>query len=252
MHKIAVKVCLTFVFGAVLSAFFACATPVAGLKSDPSFTYESVISGKIAIGGVGAYSGLDETAAAQYSSLLKTMLQDERSAYEIAPPGVLKGQLGDEPYAAMMKSFSTTGSLDQAGLDALASFKGSRYVAFCIIESDAVAKDRVLTDQKDKKGNKIAGSDRIVKSAKRTVTASLSVYDATTQKRVWSGSVSKMKDASQEFTPEEKNLLVDLVKAANKTEEANDDQKYPPPPPPGTEQVIGEVFRGFAQNMPKS
>ena len=210
-----------------------------------------MISGKIAIGGVAAYSGLDDVTGAKYSSMLKTMLQDERSAYEIAPPGVLKGQLGDEAYKATMAGFGSTGSLDQAGLDALAGFKAARYVAFCILESDDVAKDRVLTDQKDKKGQKIAGSDRIKKSSKRTVTASLSVYDARSQKRVWSGAVSKMKEAAQEFTPETTNLLVDLVKAANKTEEANDDETYPPPPAPATEQVLVDVFRGFAENMPK-
>jgi hypothetical protein len=229
-----------------------CATPVAGLKADPSFTYDSVLNDKIAIGGVGAYAGLDEQATAQYSSLLKTMIQEERGEYEIAPPGTLKSQLGDDVYASMMKTFSATGSLDQAGLDALTNYRAARYVAFCIIESDDVATDRQLAYQKDKQGRNIPSSEKIVKTAIRTVSANLAIYDARSQKRVWSGSVSKAITSNQEYSPERTNVLVDIVKAAQNAEEQTDDEKYPPPAAPSTDQVLAQVFKGFAENMPKN
>ena len=67
---------------------------------------------------------------------------------------------------------------------------------------------------------------------------------------MWSGSVSKQQQADQTYRPEQTNLLVDLVKAANKTEAKSDDETYPPPAAPSADVVFGLVFAGFGENMP--
>jgi hypothetical protein len=182
--------------------------------------------------------------------LLKTSIQEERSDYDVVPPGAIKGQLGDA-FAPVFATFSSTGSVDQAGLEMLSNYKGARYVAFCIIESDSVANTRAIVNDLDKNGKAIPGTEKIRKTADRTVTANLSIYDVRSKMRVWTGSVSKMLPASQDYAPAKTNLLVDIVKAAQKTEEPTDDQKYPPPTAQTSDQVLAQVFRGFAENMPK-
>jgi hypothetical protein len=96
-----------------------CATRIAGLRHSPTFTYPSVISGKMAVGGVvSAVENLDEGRRSALAGVLRTALIEERKEYNILPVGSVMNRMGSQ-YAVLLSEMKSTGSLSDKSLQAL-------------------------------------------------------------------------------------------------------------------------------------
>jgi len=165
--------------------------------------------------------------------------------------GVVMNKLGPK-YEAVVKELQNTGTLSDASLRTLRkSLPEARYVAFARIENNEVVTDRSESSNTDKNGNTIEGSEKVISSAHRNVTASLSVYDLELAEVAWSGTVSKSLGSSRQYAKEKEFTLVSVINAIKGTGAVSADQKYPFPPAPETHQVLAKVFEGFGENMPE-
>lgn len=244
---------------AVASVFFAvaltgCATKIAGLKQSPTFTFPAIAQGKMAVGGVAAASALlDEGKRTSYANLLRTELLEERKEYNIAPVGNVVNRLGRQQYQTMISELANTGTIGDQSLSALRSkMADTRYVTFALIEHDEVTNDRRENHSTDKDGRVVAGSEKVVASAQRNVTASLHVYDLKSGEVAFTGAVTKSLSDSRQYDKENDSGLVSVIKAIKGDASAPVDAKYPYPAAPDTMKVLAKVFSGFGENLPKA
>jgi hypothetical protein len=234
-------------------ALTGCATKVAGLKQSPTFTFPSIAQGKMAVGGVAASSTLlDEGKRTSYANLLRTELLEERKEYNIAPVGSVVNRLGRQQYQTMMSELANTGSISDQSLSALRTkLADTRYVTFALIEHDEVTTDRRENSSTDKDGRVVPGSEKIVASAQRNVTASLHVYDLKSGDVAFTGAVTKSLGDSRQYEKERESGLVSVIKAIKGDGNDPIDAKYPYPTAPDTMKVLSKVFTGFGENLPK-
>jgi hypothetical protein len=230
-----------------------CATKVAGLRSSPDFTYGNLTRGRILVGGVAVASGaVDEANRNSLAGLLRTALLEERKEVPVGPVGIVPQKLG-KLYPTVVGEIELNGTLSEKSIEALRSkVTDTRYITFARVENDQVSQDRREVSNTDRNGNPIPGSAKVVTSAERAVTASLTVYDLKSGNIAWSGSVTKSLSQSREYEKEREIGLVTVIRAikgdtANQTPE----QKYPYPSPPETNKVLARVFAGFAENFPE-
>jgi hypothetical protein len=227
-----------------------CATKVAGLKADPSFTYDTVSSGGVVIGGVvSLVKDLGMAEISTYANTMRTQLQEERADYNIAPMASVVSALGEADFMAMMADYKAMGSLSEGHIQKLKEkVAAGRYLVLSRIEANDVTTDRRVEQDKNNKG-KVTG-EKIVKIARRNMAVTMEIFDLKEGKRVWSGSITKDKVNKNEYQEQKDGALVAVIKIATKTTET-EDQKYPYPEPPADTELLEEILQGFATNMPK-
>lgn len=236
-----------------LTLVAGCATKIAGLKTSPSFTHASIMSGKLAIGGVAsAYAPMDEGRRSSMAGILRTAILEERKDYNVIPVGSVMNQLGSQ-YAVLISEIQNTGSLSDKSIQTLKNkLAGTRYVTFARIESDDVSHDRSETSSTDKDGRLIEGSEKVNTRADRTVSASLHIYDLKSGDVAWGGTVTKTLSASRQYDKERELGLVSVIKAIKGDGAGQSvDQKYPYPTAPESQKVLAKVFEGFGENLPE-
>jgi hypothetical protein len=244
----------TLAAAAFALAITGCATKVAGLKQSPTFTFPNITQGKMAVGGVAASSGiLDEGKRTSYANLLRTELLEERKEYNIAPVGSVVNRLGRPQYQTIISELQNTGTISDQSLAVLRNkMADTRYVTFALIEHDEVTNDRRETSSTDKNGKVIEGSEKVISSAARNVTASLHVYDLKGGDVAFTGAVTKSLSDSRQYDKENEMGLVSVIKAIKGDAAAPTDSKYPYPTAPDTMKVLAKVFSGFGENLPKA
>jgi len=228
-------------------SLFSCTTHIDNLQVDPSFTYQAVNSGKMAVGGVvSMVNPLKEDVRIRYGNLLRQSILAQREQFKVLFSGFVANKIGKNNYIKLINEYRGTGVLADNHLGTLKSkVNGVRYLLFAMVENDMV--DKYRSDTKDKK----SGDTTITTTTSRQVSCSLQIYDLTQSKIVWSGTVDKKYSNSNEFKKEKKDGLIDLVEAIGKAANNQKQEEYAFPSPPALEKVLKRAFSGFAENFPE-
>jgi hypothetical protein len=216
-----------------------CGTKVIGLRTDPSFTYDSLYAGGIVVGGVTSLLDEGETAATRRhrASLLRVSILEKRPDIDVQPAEAISQAVGQESYAAVLDDYRLGGELDQARLAQLSEVLADlRYVIFARIEDDAI--DSGITVQRDT----ARGEDTRIFRTSRTVTTGFQVYDLTAGNPVWSGYIKEGKKEENRYV-EYSNLGQALVAAL-----LGNEPEYPMTPE--FDEVLRKIFEGFAEHLP--
>ena len=225
-----------------LSALAGCVHPpkVFGLRHDPTFTYESLDSGRIAVGGV--TSIFDDPAhsprtRAGSESLLINSLREAHPLLQVAPAGVVAAEFGDKAHGDLLDRYGRVGELDSASLHEMsARLPKLRYVVFARIDANVIDSTETVTlDSTNKEHTELSRS--------RTMTVGFNVYDMSLRRSVWSGQFTQRKGSSHNYD-EPRTLLAAVVSAVL------DPHEYPAPP--AEDRVLRPIFDAFAQSLPQS
>ena len=215
---------------------------VIGLRTDPSFTYDSLSAGGIVVGGVTFCRDELETAErllgigsefkfrVHSASLLRASILEKRPDIDVQPAMTITQAVGPESYTALLDDYELAGELEQARLAQLSeALTDLRYVIFARIEADVI--DRDTTVQGDTTTYRIT----------RTVTTFFQVYDLTARIPVWRGHVKASKYKENEYD-QSGGFFSDLL-------ESLFFGRYPSPPE--FNEVLRKTFEGFAKQLPK-
>lgn len=241
-------------FALLLFSLAGCATTIKDLRQDPSFTFDSVNTSGLHVGGVvSAVSELSQSEVTTFSSVLRSGFMEERNDIYVHDPGSITSALGIERRSALLMEYRNTGIVSAKWLQEIRSkIPDARYVVFARIDEDIVTKERHkenLYHDKDKDKKKVIGQ-KIKAGVTRRVNASLAVYDITTGAFAWGGSVEKSRGDNREYDThlgDQVALLLDTINRVLNEE----DKLYPYPPTPPQRDVLTAIFRGFAENLPK-
>lgn len=241
-------------FVLLLFSLAGCATTIKNLRQDPSFTFDSIKTSGLHVGGVvSSATELSPSEVTTFSSVLRNGFLDERKDIYVHDPGSITSALGIERRSALLTEYRNAGMVSAGWLEEIRSrIPGARYAVFARIEEDAVTKERHkenLYHDKDKDKKKVIGQ-RMKAEATRRMAVSLAIYDITAGAFVWGGSVEKSKSDSRQYDThldDQVALLLDTINRVLNEE----DKLYPYPPIPAQRDVLMSIFRGFAENLPK-
>jgi|GEM_PF-2492685 hypothetical protein len=225
-------------FLAIIGGLSGCATRIAGLKHDPEFTYQRLHTDKLAVAGVVVAKGaLDLPRESRRAELLSRQISTHRPDLKQQPTSYLLNTIGVTSYKKLLDEYRQFGFLSKARLTQLATSKdNARFIFFARIEKDDIE------NELDRPADETARSkDRgIIARTTRGLEVSFRIYDLQTLRSVWSGSIKKYdynrKEYAHQLTAEGKPL---------------DETKLKFPSAPTTDTVLGFVFRGFVENLPK-
>jgi len=225
-----------------LSALADCATPprVFGLRHDPTFTYQSLDSGRIAIGGVTSIAGdaaHSPSMRVRSESLLINSLRETHPRLQVASAGAVAAELGDEAHGELLERYQKAGELDSVSLQKMsARLPKLRYVVFARIDGDVTdSAETVTTDS--------TGKEQTELSRWRTMSVAFHVYDMSLRRSVWSGQFTERKKSSHTYD-EPRGLVAAVVGAVL------DPHRYPAPP--AQHKVLRPIFDAFAGSLPQS
>ena len=231
--------------GLLLASSGACAGPqIYGLRHDRSFTYQSLDSGSMVVGGVtavGREAALDSTTRGQFESLLTNSLRDGYRRLEVPSAGAVAAEFGDSLHGEVLNRYRRVGELDSATLREMsARLPKPRYVVFARIESDVIdSAETVTQDSADKKLN----VEQVVRSRFRTMTVGFHVYDMSLSRAVWSGELMTADTASNSYTQPRKfveSVVTAIIRGS---------PKYPTAPTQS--KVLRLLFDDFAESLPQ-
>jgi len=246
---------------AITSMLVACKTQVVGLQQHPSFTYETVTHNRFVIGGVvSATAPLDDVTRIRFSDLMGRTFAEEKPELAIKRAGFLDRALGHEPFEQMLDAYRETGVIDAADAALVRrAFPDVRYLMLAHIEQDRVTQnhDQTETDVADseedaKKGDYDQVRVDVSMTTTREMGATLTIYDLRQDVMAWTGYVSgsetNSNDTSRTFNKDKRwkeelvDVFVDSLIGLNSGE-------YPAAP--SQEEVLADIFEGFAENMPE-
>ncbi len=230
----------------------ACATKVDGLYVSDSFKPDTLKRATLITGGVANItSSYNRDESNSYSALMLGQFKDEREDLNLKPVETLIQALGDKHYNETIEKYAKSG-LDAQMLETMAAkVPGIRFVAFAKIESNNTEKNashQPASETKDDKGKVTKNPESWTKIHKRTVLASLHIYDLNKKEVAFSGQVTKFKESSRTYTV---NAIGNVLSVVNAIKGKDDEATYPTPEAPQTREVLAEVFEGFAENFPK-
>jgi hypothetical protein len=240
----------------LLTSFFlltsACATKVDGLYVSDSFQASNLKNGALVTGGVvDIKAAPSREESNSYSALLLSEIKDERKYVSVKPVEVLIQAVGDGTYNQILSQYKASGlNADTLGQIA-GKLPGVRFLALAKIESNHTEKGesrQAASESKDDKGKVTKTPASVTKTHKRTVLASMHIYDLKSRDVAFSGQVSKSAEASRNYTI---NTVGNVLSVVNAIQGKDDDATYPTPEAPNTRTVLANVFEGFAENFPK-
>ena len=214
-------------------------TKVIGLWSDPSFTYQSLSTGRIAVGGVTSLVGQNDPATQhQRTSLLRERILKERPDIGVRPVEVIIHALGGrDAYMYLVADYRLSGEIAETWLEQLSRAADVQYAIFARIERYETEKEKVT--ERDTSDVEVT-TFRI----SRSVGISFHIYDLTTGVSVWSGYIDKTEEKSRVHR-ERGSILTSVVESLLGLNPSG----YPSPPK--FSKLSSEVFEGFADNLPE-
>ena len=216
-----------------LSALAGCAAArpphVLGLSHDPSFTYRSLDSGRIAVGGVTSIAGdtaHSPSTRVRSESLLINSLRETHPRLQVGPAGAAAAEFWDKAH----------GELDSSSLHEMsARLPKLRYVVFARIDTDVIdSTEKVTVDLSHNESTELSTS--------RTITVGFHVYDMSLRRSVWSGQFTQTKGSSYSY--DEPRDVVDVLVTAV--------LGHSYPDPPAQDKVLRLIFDAFAESLPQS
>lgn len=233
----------------LIASLVGCAAHVSGLQHDKSFNYNAVKAGGIAVGGVTSIiDQVSEQELNYFGELYRRQIVEERGEFRVVPVGKIANGLGDD-YQPLMEGFRAHGVVDEKSVSQLRQLNlPAQYVIFSRIEDHYVEENNSESPVFDKDGKEVKNKTNVTLSTVANVTAFTRIYDRQTGKSVWSGSVTQSKTNENSFESYSgssfKKALADAIigDIAESREQ---------PPEPEFNDVLSQVFRGFAENLPK-
>ena len=220
-----------------LSAVTGCASPprVFGLRHDPTFTYQSLDSGSVAVGGVADGTAQSPSARVWSESLLVNSLREAHPRLQVASAGAVAAEFGDKAHGELLARYLLVGELDSASLHEMSTrLPKLRYVVFARVDADVIDSAETVTQY---------SKEHTERSTTRTMTVDFQVYDMSLRRSVWNGQFTQSKSSSNEFD-EPGGLFDALVTAVLGTHDY--------PPPPEVHKVLRPIFDEFAERLPQS
>ena len=240
------SVCI-LVIASGCSFFHALSRPkLIGLTQDPSFTFESIQTGKMAIGGIVSVAFNDEMNDSLQDVLsyrLLSQLREQRESYAILPVSELINNLGGAPYDSLLEAYRNNDGLDERSLESLSEFTEARYLIFARIQTNFVSRIRVNVRQEDNE------DDKIRSDATRKVRILMHIYDCQKKILAWSGAIVKSKTHQKDYEKQEKSTLFQVIDVVLGDDETEDDL-YPYPDTPSLDEIATAIFKGFGQHLP--
>jgi hypothetical protein len=217
------------------------------LVHDPSFTYEAVRSGILAIGGVtSALEGLPGAKQNRYANIMRMVFSQNRETFLIISAGTVANVLGHEEYRLMLNEYRTYGQLsDTMKRNLMTKFNTARYVVFARIEKDEITQSQSEEIIYDDTGMEITGT-KIILETTRSTDVSMITYDLWSGAIVWSGSVEECSSRSNSHVDRERiniffEILMDIIFVLC--------LEYPEPESMDTQ--LEHIFSVFATNLPE-
>ena len=229
----------------------SCTTKVDGLYVADEFKPSQIKSGELAVGGVISPSSPDVQQSLVFSEIMRAKFSEEREYIPLKASNFVVANYGTEHYEALLSSYSQT-SLTEKDIGELASkLEGVRFVSFARIDNNNTSKlssETVAKEYKDSKGKVKREPGKITKTHQRKVSATLHIYDLTTRKLAFTGKITKTMENSNTY---EKNAFSGVVSLVNAVRGKSNEGNYPTPEAPSIQDLLGEIFEGFAENFPE-
>jgi hypothetical protein len=232
----------TLAGGALALSALGCARPpeVFGLRHDPTFTPQSLDSGRIGVGGVTSIAGdsvHSPSTRVGFESLLINSLREAHPQLQVASSGAVAAEFGDKAHGELLDRYRRVGELDSASLHEMSARLGKlRYVVFARIDADVIDSTETVTLDS-------AQNEHTELSRSRTMTVGFHVYDMSLERSVWSGQFTERKHDSNNYD-QPRGLLEAVVSALLESREY--------PPPPAQHKVLRPIFDSFAGSLPQS
>ncbi len=241
-----------------------CATPVSGLRHDPSFDWPALARGGIAVVGITSLlSPLAEGEESLYRDTLSRALRDHAPELRVVQPAAAGERLDEATRARLLDAFRRHADLERGQIATLADSLATtaRYAVLARLESDSVHQQRSDSEQEltapiagDDKRHRPTGEVEVVLElyARRSGSVALQVYDLERRQSVWSGAISQNVTRRNEYRRRylrhrpHLRLFADLLMEEIVAERA--DAAYPTPP--DTLALINALFSGFTDNLP--
>jgi hypothetical protein len=256
---------------AALALLAGCATKVTGVRQAEGFTFDAVIAGKMAIGGVYSnFEDLTDQEKSRHATNLRIAIQEKQSKYEVTPMPELRNRYGKEEFEKIMQEFRVDGILSTEAVAKLRSKSPERYVALVRIEEDQkgeaiwrqvsgqqATQERSATVRgrtKTVETTRTVSEPQVVVTRARTLKVTGAVYDLKDGKKVWDGLVTTTRTNRLEYPiSKAPGGLAALARALSGTPEPSDKPKqeiYPPPDAPSLFELLPEAYEGFAKALP--
>lgn len=239
----------------------ACKTPVVGMQQHPSFTYESAMNSRFVIGGVvSTVMPLDDMTRTRFSDLMGRSFAKEKPRLAIVRAGFLIKVLGYQAYEQMLDEYRDTGVISPLDADQIRrALPDVRYLMLVRIEQNRVIQnhDQTETDVADssedaKKGDYDQVQVDVSLTTTREMGATLTIYDLKQDVVAWTGYVNgsdiNSNNSSRTFN-KDKRWKEELVDAFVDTLIGLNSGEYPVAP--SQQEVLADIFEGFAENMPE-
>lgn len=241
------RFCLLFLTAVSVFFLLSCAARVESLYHHQTFTYKSMSSSIIAIGGVvSSLVDLNEGEINKYSLSLRNQITKEREKIDVAELGVIANKMGAENYSKMMAGYRSAGIISKAWLSQISeSAPGIRYIVFARIDDNEIQKKRSYQNHFDdpwpfyrhhlRPSSRFRSYGRITYSTYRAMTVSLKIYDLIRREKVWSGSITNYLANQNRYETRWSGFLTLGT--------------YPEPP--AVSDLLEVIFEDFVKNLPK-
>lgn len=222
---------------------------VMGLHKDHDFTYQAILDGGMAIGGVSStamHEQIDDSTSGVLSERLRSELSMQRETYSISPVSVFRDSLGQEGYRALLDDYQINESLDSLWLEKISSKMQSRYMILVLLRANMLIRNRMDISKKEEEYKKIRSE------SERRIRMLMHVYDLHKKCIAWSGEFLVSKKNQKEYGGKRKKSRFQKIIDSMIGHIESEDELYPYPDPPSLEEVACSVFNGFGQHMPEN
>lgn len=231
----------------------ACATKVIGLQVDDDFTSSNLQNGRLGVAAVtSAVEDVNDRGATSMGNFLRTQILEERGDLNVMAPGMIRSRIGEENYTKLLNEFNSSGTLTPEIFQLLKPVAdGARYIALARIENDNVTNRRSEHPVRDSDGNEDPDRSTVQAHTHREIWATFQIADLHKGAIAWSGSLKRGRTAQQSYRKRNESDLVTLVRVVKGSDKGGQDDLYPYPDAPASNDILTDLYKVFAKNLPK-
>jgi hypothetical protein len=231
-------------------ASMSCAAPTKASGKAGTITYQNLVPGGIAIGGVTSRVDGPTSQPGSRESMARAfegVLRDQRPDIPLMGADRVRAAVGDEIYESMLAQFQLKGEVSVSTLDSLrtALVDSVRYVVVARIERDDPIQD---TTERDTDYDRTTDPETF-KTAMRTVVVGFRVYDLHDGKLAWK--IRPIDSEVNETKVPKPSTIFSPKTVVGQLEIASSEDKVPYPGMPDVTQNLAAVFDKFTRALPK-
>jgi hypothetical protein len=232
-------------------ASVSCAAPTKASGKAGTITYQNLVPGGIAIGGVTSRVDGPTSQPRSRESMARAFegaLRDQRPDIHLMGADRVRSAVGDDTYESMLAQFQLKGEVSVSTLDSIraALVDSVRYLVVAGIE-----KERTLdyTTERDTDYDLTTDNSETFKVAMRTVEVGFRVYDLHDGKLAWK--VRQIDSEENEEKVPKPSTIFSPKTVVGQLEAAGSEAKTPYPSMPDVSQNLAAVFDKFTRALPK-